>query len=122
MDVISSNLANISTTRTAEGGPYKKKTVTIAAEDVEPPFFNDIMERALKSVKVDSITEDQNAVKYIYEPGHPDADPDGYVAMPDINLMMEMAHMLGASRAYQAGVTALDATKDITMKALDIGR
>ncbi|MCL2670056.1 MAG: flagellar basal body rod protein FlgC [Syntrophaceae bacterium] len=122
MDIISANLANISTTRTAEGGPYKKKHVTVAEEDVEGPFFDELMRNALKSVKVDTITEDVNAVKYVYEPGHPDADPDGYVAMPDINHMMEMAHMLGANRAYQAGVTALDATKNITMKALEIGK
>jgi flagellar basal-body rod protein FlgC len=121
LDIISSNLANANTTRTPEGGPYRKKTLVLTAEPIEGRF-DDIIQDALRSVKVEAISEDPKSVKTVYDPSHPDADAKGYVAMPDINVMMEMADMIAASRAYEAGVTALDATKNMTLKTLDIGR
>lgn len=121
LDVISSNLANVGTTRTAEGGPYRRKTLVLSAEPVEGKFDESIKD-ALKTVKIDAISEDPKPVRSVYDPAHPDADANGYVAMPDINVMSEMADMLAASRAYEAGVTALDATKNMTLKTLDIGR
>jgi flagellar basal-body rod protein FlgC len=121
LDIISSNLANANTTRTPEGGPYRKKTLVLTAEPIEGRF-DDAIQDALRSVKVEAVSEDPKAVRTVYDPSHPDADAKGYVAMPDINVMMEMADMIAASRAYEAGVTALDATKNMTLKTLDIGR
>ncbi|MCE5281805.1 MAG: flagellar basal body rod protein FlgC [Deltaproteobacteria bacterium] len=121
LDVVTSNLANVNTTKTEDGGPYKKKSVSLASEPVEGKF-NSVMSDALKSVKVDAVTEDANAVKMTYEPGHPDANADGFVAMPDINIMMEMANMITASRSYEANVTAFDATKNMALKTLELGK
>lgn len=121
MDVITSNLANVSTTRTPEGGPYKKKTVALTAEGIESHFDSTIKD-ALKTVKIEGVTEDPNAVKMVYDPAHPDADAKGNVAMPDINVVTEMADMIMASRAYEACVTAFDATKNMTLKTLEMGR
>lgn len=120
MDVVSSNLANISTTRTPEGGPYRRKAVALSAEEVGGRFDSSLKE-AVQSVKVDEITEDPK-VKMMYDPAHPDADAKGFVAMPDINLMSEMADMIAASRAFEACVTAFDATKSMALKTLEMGR
>ncbi len=120
MDVVSSNLANISTTRTPEGGPYRRKAVALSAEEVSGRFDSSLKE-AVQSVKVDEITEDPK-VKMMYDPAHPDADAKGFVAMPDINLMSEMADMIAASRAFEACVTAFDATKSMALKTLEMGR
>jgi flagellar basal-body rod protein FlgC len=121
MDVIASNLANVSTTRTEEGGPYKKKSVALAAESIEN-HFDAAMKDALNTVKVEEVKEDPNAVKMTYDPSHPDANASGYVAMPDINIVSEMADMIAAGRAYEACVTAFDATKNMSLKTLDIGK
>lgn len=121
LDVITSNLANASATRTAEGGPYKKKTVLLATEAVEGRF-DSVMTDAIKSVKVDAVTEAPNAVKMVYDPSHPDADKNGYVAMPDINVMTEMADLITTSRSFEANVTAFDATKNMALKTLEMGR
>ncbi len=120
MDVITSNIANAETTRTAEGGPYKKKTAVLSSEPLANSF-GEALNNAAMAVKVEKIEED-SGVRMIYDPKHPDANPDGYVAKPDINLMMEMAEMITASRNYEACVTAFDATKNMTLKALDIGK
>ncbi len=121
LDVVTSNLANVNTTKTEDGGPYKKKSVSLTSEPIEGKF-NSVMADALKSVKVEAVTEDANAVKMTYEPGHPDANADGFVATPDINLMMEMANMITASRSFEANVTAFDATKNMALKTLEMGR
>jgi flagellar basal-body rod protein FlgC len=121
LDVVTSNLANVSTTRTPEGGPYRKKTVALSAENVEGNFDSAIKE-AVKSVKVDEVKEDPNGVKMVYDPTHPDADAKGFVAMPNINIMTEMADMIAASRAFEACVTAFDSTKSMALKTLEIGK
>ena len=121
MDVITSNLANVNTTRTAEGGPYKKKNVALAAEEIENHFDATIRD-AVKSVKIEGISEDPNPIKMVYDPSHPDADDKGYVAMPNINVISEMVDMITVSRAYEACVTAFDATKSMALKTLDMGR
>ena len=121
MDVITSNLANVNTTRTAEGGPYKRKTITLAAEPVEGNF-DSVIKDAIKSVKIEAVTEDPNGVKTIYDPAHPDADANGNVAMPNINVVQEVADMITVGRAYEACVTALDATKNMAQKTLEIGQ
>ena len=121
LDVVTSNLANVSTTRTPEGGPYRKKTIASAAENVKGNF-DSTMNGAVQSVKVDEVKEDPTSIKRVYDPGHPDADAKGFVAMPDINVMMEMADMIAASRAYEACVTAFDSTKNMVQKTLEMGR
>lgn len=121
LDVVASNLANVNTTRTPEGGPYRKKSVALAAEKVAGSF-DSAMRDVVKSVKVDEVREDPNGIKTVYDPSHPDADTKGFVAMPNINIMVEMADMIAASRAYEACVTAFDATKNMTLKTLEMGR
>ncbi len=119
MDVLTSNIANVETTRTPEGGPYKRKTVVLASEQANP--FDDNMKEAVRMVKVEAVVENKE-VKMMFNPSHPDADAKGFVAMPDINLVMEMAEMINTSRNYEACVTAFDATKNMTMKSLEIGK
>lgn len=119
MDVITSNIANIETTRTPEGGPYKRKTVLLASEQASD--FNSDLKDAVRMVKVEAVVE-KKEVKMMFNPSHPDADEKGFVAMPNINLVMEMADMITTSRNYEACVTAFDATKNMTMKSLEIGK
>ena len=119
MDVITSNIANIETTRTPEGGPYKRKKVILASEQVST--FNTRLTDAVRKVKVEAITE-ESGVKMMYDPSHPDADAKGFVAMPNVNLVMEMADMIATSRNFEACVTAFDATKNMTLKTLEIGK
>lgn len=120
MDAITSNLANVDTTQTPEGGPYKRKTVVLAADPVAGTFGS-AMKAAVRAVKVDRIAED-GAVKMSYEPSHPEADANGYVAKPNVNPIVEMADMITASRNYEACVTAFDATKSMALKTLDMGK
>ncbi len=123
MDVIASNLANVSTTSTPEGGPYKRKTAVFASENVKKGFsFGDKLRDAVKGVALKEVVEDGDGVKKVYNPSHPDADAQGNVAMPNVNVVMEMTDMITASRAYEACITAFDATKNMALKTLDIGK
>lgn len=117
MDVIISNLANINTTRTPEGGPYKRKSIVFSSEPVKGSF-----DTVLQMVKVADVVEDQKGTKRIFDPSHPDADTQGFVAMPNINTVTEMADMIIANRAYEACVTAFDASKNMALKALELGK
>ncbi|HAW50656.1 TPA: flagellar basal body rod protein FlgC [bacterium] len=125
MDIISLNIANINTTRTPEGGPYRRK-VPIFAPRAPQPLFNIPFVRLPVSVtpgdgvRVLRIEEDATPPKLKYEPGHPDADKDGYVAYPNINLATEMINLITATRAYEANVTAVRAAKQMMTKALEI--
>jgi flagellar basal-body rod protein FlgC len=125
MNVISSNLANANTTKTEEGGPYRRKDVVFSAVDSGVGFDN-LMRQAfdpnLKAVKVEGIVEDQKAPKMVYNPGHPHADKDGMVAMPNISVMEEMVNMITSNRAFEANTTALNATKSMASTAINIGR
>lgn len=121
LDIVTSNLANVDTTRTAEGGPYKRRTIALSAETVADNF-NSVIKEAVRSVKIDEIREDANSIKMVYDPAHPDADTKGFVAMPNINIMAEMADMILASRAYEACVTAFESTKNMTLKTLEMGK
>lgn len=126
MDVISKNIANANTTRTAEGTPYRRQVVVFEGADSNVPF-SQYLSNASQSmigggIKVKGIIEDKTPFKLVYEPGHPDADGDGYVKMPNVDIMTEMVNMITASRAYEANVTALNTTKGIAMKALEIGK
>ena len=125
MNLISGNLANVNTTRTREGGPYRRKEAVFAAQSLNQSFKRILKDRLngnLSTVKVARVVEDRNPPVMKYEPMHPDADGRGYVAMPNINLMEEMVNMISATRGYEANVTALQAAKDMALKALEIGR
>jgi len=113
MNVISSNLANAQTTRTKEGGPYKRRDVI---------FKESSFEGQLASVEVDGIVTDPTPGKRIYDPGNPDADDSGYVTMPNVNMMEEMVNMINATRAFEANSIAVKSQKDMALKALTIGR
>ncbi|MGC9324318.1 MAG: flagellar basal body rod protein FlgC [Desulfomonilia bacterium] len=113
MNVIASNIANAHTTRTPEGGPYRRRDVI---------FRENSFEGALSSVEVSSIAPDPTPGKRVYDPQNPDADEQGYVTMPNVNLMEEMVNMIGASRAFEANTTAIKTQTDMALKALQIGR
>ena len=125
MNTISSNIANINTTRTPEGGPYRRKDVVFEAIP-EAKTFGEVLhtlpERNVQRVQVTDVHVDRGAPLLKYEPDHPDANADGYVAYPNINLMEEMANMIQATRSYEANVSAMQATKDMAMTALEIGQ
>ena len=125
MNTISSNIANINTTRTPEGGPYRRKDVVLESIPEAKTFGEVLMsqpQRNMQRVQVTDIHVDRGAPLMKYEPDHPDANPDGYVAYPNINLMEEMANMIQATRAYEANVSAMNATKGMAMTALEIGQ
>jgi flagellar basal-body rod protein FlgC len=125
MSIISSNLANIQSTRTAEGGPYRRKEVIFTSTPLQESAFGAILNRAttrVQRVRVTEVVEDGRAPQLVYNPGHPDANAQGFVAMPNINLMEEMVNLMTATRSYEANVTVLDAAKNMALKALEIGR
>ncbi len=124
LNVISMNLANINTTRTPEGGPYVKKEVIFQAAPLKWPFDNLMrtrLERQVKGVKVNQIVE-EGGFKRVYDPNHPDADKDGYVLYPDINVVEEMAKMLTALRTYEANLSTVSSIKSMLNRAIEIGR
>ena len=113
MNIISSNIANAQTTRTKEGGPYKRRDVILRSV----PF-----EKVLSGVEVKGVVKDPSPGKRVYDPSNPDADKDGYITMPNVNIMEEMVDMIGAERAFEANTTSIKAAKDMALKAIDIGR
>jgi len=126
MDVISRNIANVNTTRTEDGTPYRRQVVVFQEGDKQMSF-SDYLNDASKSlvgsgVKVVGIKEDTTPYKSVYDPGHPDADEEGYVKMPNVDVMTEMVNMISASRAYEANITAINSAKSMALKALEIGR
>lgn len=117
MDLIANNLANINTTRTVEGGPYQRQVAV----------FAEAMNSARggvtgAGVRVAGVSRDDSPPQLVHEPGHPDANEDGYVAMPNVNVVNEMVDMITATRAYEANVTSVNAFKGMFLKALEIGR
>lgn len=126
MNTISSNIANINTTQTPEGGPYRRKDVVFTAIP-DSKSFGDVLsvddpKSDFNRVQVTDVVYDKKAPILKYDPTHPDANEDGYVAFPNINLMEEMTNMIQASRSYEANVQAIQATKDMALSALEIGR
>lgn len=123
LNTVSANLANIETTQTPEGGPYRKKDVvfTTAGKPFEERLANS-MRGAVQGVQVSRIMTSPEPPKMVYDPAHPDAGDDGYVAMPDINVMDEVVDMMSASRAYESNVTVVKSAKRMALKALEIGR
>ena len=127
MDVIANNVANMNTTRTAAGGPYRRQTVTFSEQGREVPFRDFLGHASGRGrdgggVQVTAIVEDNTPPRRVHDPTHPDADADGFVLLPNIDVVTEMTDLLGASRAYQASVTVLNATKSMALDALRIGR
>ena len=125
MNVIASNLANAQSTRTAEGGPYKRQEVIFAAQPQGSLFagmLNAQLREGVNAVHVLDIVSDPNGTRLEYEPDHPDANAQGYVAYPNVNVMREMVDLISATRAYEANVTAINSSKDMALRALQIGR
>ncbi|MBC8063049.1 MAG: flagellar basal body rod protein FlgC [Clostridiaceae bacterium] len=128
MDTISQNIANANTTRTENGTPYRRKVVLFEERNSQAPFSKYLKDAeggrdsAGDGVRVSQIVEDTSAFKKVYEPGNPDADAEGYMELPNVDVVTEMVNMISATRAYEANVTAVNATKGMAMKALDIGR
>ena len=129
MDVISSNMANMDTTRgelvNGEWQPYRRKMVVTQPQGSQ---FSSFLNKALgpskeaNGVKVIEITEDETPFELIYDPEHPDANEEGYVAMPNVDPLKEMVDLISSTRSYEANVTAMNATKGMLMKALEIGK
>lgn len=121
MDVITSNIANASTTSTPEGGPYKRKVMSFAADPLEKGFDLNLKD-AVNAVKVGQVLDEKEGFRKVFDPAHPDADKEGFVTLPNVNLMLEMTDLITASRAYEANATAFDAMKNMALKAMDIGK
>jgi flagellar basal-body rod protein FlgC len=125
MNVIASNLANTQSTRTPAGGPYKRQEVIFAAQPQGSSFagmLNEQLRDGVNAVDVLDIVSDPNGTRLEYEPDHPDANAQGYVAYPNVNVMREMVDLISATRAYEANVTAINSSKDMAVRALQIGR
>lgn len=125
MNVLSANLANAQSTRGDDGGPYKRRDVVFQAiptgEKFED-FINGTQGTELRKVQVSEIHKDNREPRRVYDPGHPDADGQGYVSLPNVQVMTEMVNMIAATRAYEANATAVDNAKQMAIKALEIGR
>lgn len=141
MDATAANIANAETSRTPEGGPYKRQIV-VQKENPKGGAFIDLLERSAVNLRrtnsrhlqprlsildapkriplTEAVTQSQDAVRFEYMPGHPDADADGFVAMPDIDILSEMVELMLASRAYEANATALEAAKQMAQRALEL--
>jgi flagellar basal-body rod protein FlgC len=122
LNTISSNLAHVETTSTPEGGPYKKKSVYF---ETKPMAFKDHMESHLRNstqgVQVTKILEDNDPPQLIYNPDHPDSREDGYVELPNVNVLKEMVDLMNATRSYQANATTIKSAKRMALKALELG-
>ncbi len=124
LNVISMNMANIRTTKTIEGGPYRRKSVSFESTPVYSPFdkaMDNQLNRDLQGVKVLGVTADDRPFKQVYEPHHPDANDQGYVFYPDINVVEEMTNMMQAMRGYEANVQSIQSVKRMFQKAVQIG-
>lgn len=122
INVTTSNLANAQTTRTDEGGPYKRRDPIFTAGSPDPLSFDMAMADAVQTVSVTDIIKDTQAPRAVFDPSHPDADGEGYVFMPNVNMVEEMTNMMQASRSYDANISALRDVIDMAEKALTLGR
>lgn len=128
MTVVAGNLANTETTRTPEGGPYRRRDVIFEAvplgEEFSDPLSSSEPETAdgLRSVKVTGVQPSRRPPRKVFDPNHPDASPDGYVSLPDINVMEEMVDLMSAVRSYEANLSAFNTTKSLVRRLLDLGR
>lgn len=126
MDIISKNIANTNTTRTSAGTPYRRQIPIF--KELESSSFKDVFAQAMgdksagSGVEVVAIKEDMSDFKREFNPSHPDSDEDGYVLLPNVEVVTEMINLISSSRAYEANVTVINGTKSMAMKALSIGR
>ena len=125
LDVISENIANANTTRTKEGGPYVRKNVIFTEKVSTADSFGEVLNRTISGigngVKVTAITKDTDTdMNLVYEPSHPDADENGYVLYPNVNIVTEMTDLIDASRAFEANATAFEASKNVASRGLSI--
>jgi len=121
MNVIASNLANARTTKGADGQPYKRLDPTFVSRPLAPTAFDPVLRRA-QTVEISGARPDANPGQKVYDPGHPDADKQGYVEYPNVNVVTEMVNLMTASRAYEAGVTSIESVKSMAKAALKIGQ
>lgn len=127
MNVVAENLANIESTRTAGGGPYRRKQVVMSAVNGNNQFLDvfwglqDAMP-TLAGTRITDVVEDPTPFKMVRRPGHPDADQDGYVTMPNVNAVLEMSDMMLATRAYEANITAFSTAKSMIAKAMELAK
>ena len=122
VNTVASNIANAETTRTPEGGPYKRRDVVQMARSEQTPFGSILDQASLAAPEVVAVVEDKSEPRKVFQPGHPDADTDGYVAYPNINVVNSMTDLMMASRLYQANVTALATARQMSQDAKDIAR
>ena len=131
MDVISNNIANVNSTRTVDGGPFKRKYVIFQPREAEKNSFSAMLDGAMNKgsknragdgVRAIGIGTDDSMGKLVYDPGHPDANTDGYVELPNVDIVTEMVDMITASRAYEANVTTINAAKSMAQQALNISK
>ena len=131
MDVISNNIANVNSTRTVDGGPFKRKYVIFQPREAEKNSFSARLDGAMNKggknragdgVRAIGIGTDDSMGKLVYDPGHPDANADGYVELPNVDIVTEMVDMITASRAYEANVTTINAAKSMAQQALNISK
>ena len=127
LDIISENITNVNTTRTEAGGPYRRKLVVMQEQALSP--FQSALQKALNGVegqgggvRVTEIVEDESDFKLVYDPTHPDANEEGYVEMPNVDLVMEMADAMAANQALSADITAFNVLKTVAAKGLEIGK
>ena len=129
LDIISNNIANSQTTKTTAGGAYQRQDVVLSANNQRSPFSNLLLFNSslnnqvtgLDGVRVNKIITDTTPGTRVYDPTHPDADAQGYVTYPNVNMVVEMTNMLSASRSYEAGLSIVDAARSMAIKAIDIG-
>jgi flagellar basal-body rod protein FlgC len=126
MKTISSNIANINTTRTPGGGPYRRKEAIFAAMPADKTFHEELVSQekddGTRQVKVVGIVEDSRPPKMKYEPTHPDANEEGYVELPNIDVVEEVTNMMIAKRSYEANIASINATKNMILRTLEIGK
>ncbi|RKD34430.1 flagellar basal body rod protein FlgC [Thermohalobacter berrensis] len=126
MDIISENIANANTTRTSSGKPYRRKMVVFKEKESKSfaEYLSSYTQKDVKTggVEISTIAEDKTPFKKVYNPGHPDANEEGYVLMPNVDIVKEMVDMISATRAYEANITAINSSKSMAMRALNIGK
>lgn len=126
MDTIAENIANVNTTRTSDGKPYRRKIVTFQEKELNPVSFKDTLSywRSFKGngVRVSTVSEDtETDFTMVYDPSHPDADANGYVSYPNVNTVTEMTNLIDSSRSYEANVTAFNAVKAMAQSGINVG-
>lgn len=121
INVLASNIANAETTRTAEGGPYKRKDVVQIAQPIESDFASTLDRMTLAKPQIQAVVEDQSEPREVYQPGHPDADEQGIVKYPNINVVTTMTDLMSATRIYQANATAVDSVRQMEREARSLG-